>query len=159
MPSRTAATVAGSPAMNSASTGVVSAGGLPDGMDRPACFRTRFTVRALMPTALATCSEVMPCCMSGTTAATVRCAWLADLRPVALRFTGAGLGSTLRTTASAARISCSGKPHTHTSSLKAHGVGLVELKRVVLLKLQVHAHHVEASTVVAHRRTAGATKE
>jgi hypothetical protein len=38
-------------------------------------------------------------------------------------------------------------------------VGLVELERVVRLWLDIHAHHLETSPVVAHGSAAGAAEE
>ena len=38
-------------------------------------------------------------------------------------------------------------------------IALVELEGVVRLRLDVHAHHVEARPVVAHRRSAGAAEQ
>jgi hypothetical protein len=40
-----------------------------------------------------------------------------------------------------------------------HSVGLMELERVVLLRLYVHAHNVKSCPVVAHSRSSRATEQ
>ena len=45
----------------------------------------------------------------------------------------------------------------HTKQIE--GVGLMELERISRLRLDVHAHDLEARAAVAHRRAAGTAEE
>jgi hypothetical protein len=42
---------------------------------------------------------------------------------------------------------------------KRHCVRLVELEGVIRLRLDVHSHHLEAGTVITHRRTTSSAEE
>jgi hypothetical protein len=38
-------------------------------------------------------------------------------------------------------------------------VGLVELKRIALLRIDIHSHHIESRPVVTHPGATGTTKQ